>query len=116
MGDRELFPLEQHACVGTGVARAHLLAAAGRPEDGLPLLAAASGHTPGVDWAGVAWVSDPLLGLRIDPDALARTVMRLCTAVGDPAPASAAESLRPYLTVVRHAVDAHGEHAMLLGA
>ena len=58
-GGLELFPLEQHAFVGTVVARAHLLAAAGRPEDGLPLLVAASGHTPGVDWAGVPWVSDP---------------------------------------------------------
>src|SRR4051794_26766067 len=45
-GGLQLFPLEQHSFVGTVVARAHLLAAAGRPEDGLPLLAAASGHTP----------------------------------------------------------------------
>jgi hypothetical protein len=52
-GGLELFPLVQHASVGRLVARAHLLAAAGRPEDGLPLLAAASGHTPATDWAGV---------------------------------------------------------------
>ncbi|GIF07923.1 tetratricopeptide repeat protein [Actinoplanes siamensis] len=112
----DLFPLEPYAPAGRVAAHAHLLAAAGRPEDGLPLLAAASGHTPGVDWAGVPWVSDPVLGARIDPDTLARTVMRLCTAVGDPAPRSAATPLRPYLTVVRHTVAAHGEHAMLLGA
>ncbi|AEV88445.1 hypothetical protein ACWT_7435 [Actinoplanes sp. SE50] len=115
-GALDLFPLEPHAPAGRVAAHAHLLAAAGRPEDGLALLAAASGHTPDVDWAGVPWVSDPVLGGRIDPDALARTVMRLCTAVGDPAPAAAAEPLRPYLTVVRHTVAAHGEHAMLLGA
>jgi tetratricopeptide (TPR) repeat protein len=112
----DLFPLEPHAPAGRVAAHAHLLAAAGRPEDALPLLAAASGHTPAVDWAGVPWVSDPVLGGRIDPDALARTLMRLCTAVGDPAPGAAATSLRPYLTVVRHTIDAHGEHAMLLGA
>ncbi|GIE83842.1 tetratricopeptide repeat protein [Actinoplanes regularis] len=112
----DLFPLDPHAPAGRVAAHAHLLAAAGRPEDGLPLLAAASGTTPAVDWAGVPWVSDPLLGGRIDPDALARTVMRLCTAVGDPAPKAAAAPLRPYLTVVRHTVEAHGEHAMLLGA
>jgi len=64
-GGLELFPLDQHTFVGTVVARAHLLAAAGRPEDGLPLLVAASGHTPGVDWAGVPWVSDPELGARL---------------------------------------------------
>jgi hypothetical protein len=52
-GALELFPLEPHAFVGTVVARAHLLAAAGRPEEGLPLLAAATGHAPGTDWADV---------------------------------------------------------------
>ncbi|MEV6349865.1 tetratricopeptide repeat protein [Actinoplanes sp. NPDC051851] len=115
-GGLDLFPIGPHAPLGRVVARAHLLAAAGRPEDGLPLLAAASGHDPGVDWAGVPWVSDPDLGVRVDPEQLARTVMRLCTAVGDPAPETTATALAPYLTVVRHAVAAHGEHAMLLGA
>jgi tetratricopeptide (TPR) repeat protein len=115
-GALELFPLEQHAFVGTVVARAHLLAAAGRPEDGLPLLAAASGHTPGVDWAGVPWVSDPALGVRMDPGLLARIVMQLCTAVGDPAPEADRLALLPYLTVARHAIAAHPEHPLLLGA
>jgi tetratricopeptide (TPR) repeat protein len=115
-GALELFPLEQHAFVGTVVARAHLLAAAGRPEDGLPLLAAASGHTPGVDWAGVPWVSEPSLGVRMEPDLLARMIMQLCTAVGDPAPEEGRVALQPYLTVVRHAVAAHPEHPLLLGA
>jgi tetratricopeptide (TPR) repeat protein len=115
-GGLALFPAEPHAPVGRLAARAHLLAAAGRPEEGLPLLAAASGHAPALDWAGVPWVADPSLGARIDPGQLARTVMRLCTAVGDPAPADTVNPLRPYLAVVRHAVTAHGEHAMLLGA
>ncbi|HEX8345529.1 MAG TPA: tetratricopeptide repeat protein [Actinoplanes sp.] len=115
-GGLELFPLEQHAFVGTVVARAHLLAAAGRPEDGLPLLAAATGHTPGVDWAGVPWVSDPSLGTRLEPGGLARIVMQLCTAVGDPAPEPDRAALWPYLTVVRHAVAAHPAHPLLLGA
>ena len=115
-GGLELFPLEQHAFVGTVVARAHLLAAAGRPEDGLPLLVAASGHTPGVDWAGVPWVIDPELGERMEPGLLARIVMQLCTAIGDPAPEAGRDALSPYLTLVRHAVDAHPEQAMLLGA
>ncbi|MEV6597056.1 tetratricopeptide repeat protein [Actinoplanes sp. NPDC051346] len=115
-GGLELFPLEQHAFVGTVVARAHLLAAAGRPEDGLPLLAAASGHTPGVDWAGVPWVSDPELGARMEPGLLARIVMQLCTTVGDPTPEPDRAALRPYLTLVGHAVRAHSDHAMLLGA
>jgi tetratricopeptide (TPR) repeat protein len=115
-GGLELFPLVQHASVGRLVARAHLLAAAGRPEDGLPLLAAASGHSPAADWAGVPWVGEPALGVRIEPGVLVHVVMRLCTAVGDPAPAPVVAALQPYLTVVRHAVSAHPEHAMLLGA
>jgi tetratricopeptide (TPR) repeat protein len=115
-GALELFPLEQHAFVGTVVARAHLLAAAGRPEDGLPLLAAASGHTPGVDWAGVPWVSDPALGVRMDPGLVARVIMQLCTAIGDCAPEDGRPALQPYLTVARHAIAAHPEHHLLLGA
>ncbi|WP_067508042.1 tetratricopeptide repeat protein [Actinoplanes sp. TFC3] len=115
-GALELFPIEQHAFVGTVVARAHLLAAAGRPEDGLPLLVAASGHTPDVEWAGVPWVRDPELAARVEPGLLAHIVMQLCTAIGDPAPESGRAALQPYLTLVRHAVDAHAEHAMLLGA
>jgi tetratricopeptide (TPR) repeat protein len=115
-GALDLFPLEQHAFVGTVVARAHLLAAAGRPEDGLPLLAAASGHTPAMDWAGVPWVSDPALGVRMEPGLLARIVMQLCTAIGDPAPDAGRVALRPYLTVVRHAIAAHPQHHLLLGA
>jgi tetratricopeptide (TPR) repeat protein len=115
-GGLQFFPLVPHTSVGNLVARAHLLAAAGRPEDGLPLLAAASGHTPGADWAGVPWVGDPTLGVRIEAGLLVHVLLRLCTAVGDPAPAAAHGTLRPYLDVTRHAVAAHPEHAMLLGA
>lgn len=115
-GALELFPLEQNAFVGSVVARAHLLAAAGRPEDGLPLLFAASGHTPGVNWAGVPWVTEPSLGVKVEPGLLARNVMQLCTAIGDPDAEAARSVLRPYLTVVQHAIAAHPEHALLLGA
>jgi tetratricopeptide (TPR) repeat protein len=115
-GGLDLFPLAPHVSAGSLAARAHLLAAAGHPEDALPLLAAASGRMPGSDWAGVPWVGDPALGLRIEPGLLVQLLMRLCTAVGDPAPPPARTGLRPYLTVVRHAVAANPEHAMLLGA
>ncbi|GIE94020.1 hypothetical protein Ari01nite_14850 [Paractinoplanes rishiriensis] len=115
-GGLDLFPLVPHVAAGGLACRAHLLAAAGRPEDGLPLLAAASGRMPGSDWAGVPWVSDPALGARIDPGLLVQLLMRLCTAVGDPAPPATRASLRPYLSVARHAVALYPEHAMLLGA
>jgi tetratricopeptide (TPR) repeat protein len=115
-GGLDLFPLVPHVSAGALAARAHLLAAAGHPEDALPLLAAASGRMPGADWADVPWVGDPALGGRIEPGLLVQTLMRLCTAVGDPAPPAARAGLRPYLTVARHAVAVHPDHAMLLGA
>jgi tetratricopeptide (TPR) repeat protein len=115
-GGLDLFPLAPHVSAGGLAARAHLLAAAGHPEDGLPLLAAASGRAPGADWAGVPWVGDPALGVRIEPGLLVQLLMRLCTAVGDPAPSATRTTLKPYLTVARHAVAAHPEDAMLLGA
>jgi tetratricopeptide (TPR) repeat protein len=111
-GALDLFPAGPHAPAGALAARAHLLAAAGHADAGLPLLAAASARTPGTDWAGVPWIGDPTLGVRIEPGLLAQTLMRLCTAAGDPAP----PTLRPYLTVARHAIAAHPEHPLLLGA
>jgi tetratricopeptide (TPR) repeat protein len=115
-GGLELFPLEAHTYVGAVVARAHLLAAAGRPEDALPLLAAAVQHTPGVDWADVPWVKDPDLAVGIEPGLLARTIMQLCTSVGDPAPPAGHATLAPFLALTRHAVAAHPGHGLLLGA
>ncbi|MEH0935573.1 tetratricopeptide repeat protein [Micromonospora psammae] len=115
-GDLDLFPLGHHAFVGAVVARAHLLAAAGRPAEGLDLLVAATGHAPGVDWAGVPWVTAPELVERLDPDRAARILMQICAAVPDPAPRATRAPLRPYLTLARHAVDAHPDHALLLGA
>jgi tetratricopeptide (TPR) repeat protein len=67
-------------------------------------------------WADVPWVRDPALGLKMEPGRLARILMQLCTAVGDPAPAPGRSTLQPYLTVARHAMAAHADHDLLLGA
>ncbi|MFU8872014.1 tetratricopeptide repeat protein [Micromonospora sp. SL4-19] len=115
-GDLELFPLGHHAFVGAVVARAHLLAAAGRPAEGLDLLAAATGHAPGADWAGVPWVTAPELPERLDPDRTARILMQLCAAVPDPVPRRLRDPLRAYLTLARNAVTVHPGHPLLLGA
>ncbi|SCL39635.1 Tetratricopeptide repeat-containing protein [Micromonospora rhizosphaerae] len=114
--DLELFPLGHHAFVGAVVARAHLLAAAGRPAEGLDLLAAATGYAPGVDWAGVPWVTAPELPERLDPERTARILMQLCAAVPDPVPRRARDPLRPYLTLARNAITVHPGHSLLLGA
>ncbi|MFY1704172.1 MULTISPECIES: tetratricopeptide repeat protein [Micromonospora] len=115
-GGVDLFPLHHRAFVGTVVARAHLLAAAGRPAEGLDLLAAATGHSPGVDWAGVPWVTAPELAERLDPERTARILMQICAAVPDPAPRAGRAALGPYLTLARNAVTVHPDHALLLGA
>ncbi|MGK5521509.1 tetratricopeptide repeat protein [Micromonospora sp. URMC 107] len=115
-GGVELFPLQGHAFVGTVVARAHLLAAAGRPAEGLDLLVAATGHAPGTDWAGVPWVTTPELAERLDPDRTARILMQVCAAVADPVPRADRAALASYLALARNAVTVHPEHGLLLGA
>lgn len=115
-GGISLFGLDDHVYIGVVVARAHLLAAAGRPGEGLELLAAATCHAPTVDWAGVPWVTAPELPARLDPDQLARILMQVCAGVGDPVPAADRAPLLPYLDLARHAVGAHPRHGLLFGA
>ncbi|MEU6075539.1 tetratricopeptide repeat protein [Micromonospora sp. NPDC047074] len=115
-GGIELFPLRGHAFVGAVVARAHLLAAAGRPAEGLDLLVAATGYAPGTDWAGVPWVTAPELADRLDADRAARILMQVCAAVSDPVPRAGRPALAAYLTLARNAVAVHPEHGLLLGA
>lgn len=112
----DLFPLNDHVFIGVAVARAHLLAAAGRHTEGLEILAAASGHAPDVEWAGVPWVTAPDLPYRVSPDDLARIFMQLCSALPTSVPEEQRSPLAPYLTLARHAVEAHPGHGLLLGA
>ncbi|WBB54914.1 tetratricopeptide repeat protein [Verrucosispora sp. WMMD573] len=114
-GGIDLFPLQHHTFVGAVVARAHLLAAAGRPADGLDLLVAATAHAPGADWAGVPWVTSPELAERLGPEQAARVLMQVCAAVPDPVPPPNRSALAPYLTLARNAITVHPEHALLLG-
>ncbi|MER7416256.1 tetratricopeptide repeat protein [Micromonospora peucetia] len=115
-GGVDLFPLQGQAYVGAVVARAHLLAATGRPAEGLDLLVAATGHAPGTDWAGVPWVTTPELAERLEPDRTARILMQVCAAVSDPVPRAGRAALAPYLALARNAVTIHPEHGLLLGA
>ncbi len=115
-GGLDLFPLHQNVFVGTVVARAHLLAAAGRPAEGLDLLVAATGHAPATPWAEVPWVTAPDLAERLDPDRTARILMQVCAATHDPVPRAGRAALTPYLVLARNAVTVHPEHALLLGA
>ncbi|MGC4876834.1 tetratricopeptide repeat protein [Micromonospora sp. DT43] len=115
-GGLDLFPISHHTFVGAVVARAHLLAAAGRPAEGLELLAAATGHAPGTEWAGVPWVTASELVERLEPDHIARVLMQVCAALTDPVPRAGRAALTPYLTLARNAATVHPEHGLLLGA
>ncbi|QGN47032.1 tetratricopeptide repeat protein [Micromonospora sp. WMMD558] len=115
-GGLDLFPLRHNVFVGTVVARAHLLAAAGRPAEGLDLLVAATGHAPATPWAKVPWVTAPDLAERLDPDRTARILMQVCAAAPDPVPRAGRAALTPYLALARNAVTVHPGHALLLGA
>ncbi|WP_204001490.1 tetratricopeptide repeat protein [Micromonospora lutea] len=114
-GGLGLFPLQHHTFVGAVVARAHLLAAAGHPAEGLDLLVAATAHAPGADWAGVPWVTSSELAERLGPEQAARVLMQVCAAVADPVPPANRAALSPYLTLARNAITVHPEHALLLG-
>lgn len=115
-GGVDLFPLDHHPFIGAVVARAHLLAATGHPDEGLDLLAAATAHAPAADWAGVPWVCTPELPGQLDPEQIARLLMQICAAVADPVPPDERAPLAPYLLLARHAITAYPEHGLLLGA
>ncbi|MEU4398483.1 tetratricopeptide repeat protein [Micromonospora orduensis] len=115
-GGLDLFPINHHTFVGAVVARAHLLAATGRPAEGLELLAAATGYAPGTEWAAVPWVTTPELAERLDPEHTARILMQVCSALPDPVPRIGRAALAPYLTLARNAVTVRPDHGLLLGA
>ncbi|MEU8297748.1 tetratricopeptide repeat protein [Micromonospora sp. NPDC048909] len=115
-GGVDLFPLSHHTFVGAVVARAHLLAAAGHPAEGLELLVAATGYAPQTDWAGVPWVTAPELAERLAPEHAAQLLMQVCAAVPDPVPRAGRPAVVAYLTLARNAVTVHPEHGLLLGA
>lgn len=63
-----------------------------------------------------AMAGNPELGRHVDPGRLARLVMRLCTTIGDAPSDGRGAGLVPFLTMIRHAVTAHPDHSLLLGA
>jgi tetratricopeptide (TPR) repeat protein len=112
-GGLGLFPLQEHAYIGTVVAHAHLLAHTD-PGGALGLLAQATAFDPGKPWADAAWVRalDPR---ALDPDALARLLVTVMTGLGDPAAPEVREANEVYLDLTHRALSAHPDHAMLHG-
>src|SRR2546430_3529047 len=99
----DLFPVDGDVYIGTMVARAHLAAALGHPDEALSLLVSATRHEPGTPWAAVPWVEAPELPGRLDPQVLVQVFVGLASALADPVPEPDRPALVPYLMLARHA-------------
>jgi tetratricopeptide (TPR) repeat protein len=111
----DLFPIDGRVFVGTMAARAHLMAAAGDLDEAIDLLARASRHAPTLPWANVAWVADPGLAARLNPDHLFRSLIAVVGAIPDPVPDELTSPLSAYLRLAERAVAVYPGHAVLLG-
>ncbi len=111
----ELFPIVGDVPVGTAVAHAHLVAAQ-RPTTAFDLLIDATHAVPGAPWAAVAWLEDDEFPRRWNADELAARFMRLSGALPEPVDPGLRPALEPYLRLARHAVAAHPQAPLLLGA
>lgn len=113
-GGSRLWSLDGEVYVGTAVARAHALGYERRYAEGLGVLLSAQGHQPASTWADVAWVVDPDLPARIEPDDLVQVFAQLIGIVPEPCPDELRPAFAPYLQLVRHAVAAHPGSAPVL--
>lgn len=95
-----LFPADSRY-TGALACRAGLLAALGRSDEAVLLLAGVIGAAPGRPWAGVAWLADPELPSRLSAESLTQAVLRLCQGLGDPVPEEDRAVLAPFAAVVR---------------
>lgn len=110
-GGAGLWSLDGDVYVGAAVARAHALAYERRYAAGLGLLLSAQGHEPATPWADVAWVVDPELPARIDPDDLVQVLAQLIGIVPEPCPDDLRPAFAPYLQLTQHAVSGHPRSA-----
>ncbi|MFL6072324.1 MAG: tetratricopeptide repeat protein [Mycobacteriales bacterium] len=112
-----LFDLGEHPYVGTVVARAHLLAAAGRVDDAVELLLTATRAVPDRSWAAVAWFEDPDLPGRLDANRLGYELLQLAVSLPDPVPDADRAPLGPVLQFARRVARARPDTVtVLLGA
>jgi tetratricopeptide (TPR) repeat protein len=103
----ELFP-ETSRYTGELACRASLLAALGRSDEAVLLLAGVMAAAPVRPWAAVAWMADPELPYRLNAGSLTQAVLRLCQGLGDPVSEEERAWLAHFFVVVQ-AVVARGE-------
>ena len=107
----ELFPAASRY-TGELACRAGLLAALGRFDQAVGLLAGVMGAAPARPWAAVAWLADPELPSRLSSESLTQAVLRLCQGLDDPVSEEERAALAPFFGIVR-AVVARGDDPQL---
>ncbi|MEY9930345.1 tetratricopeptide (TPR) repeat protein [Catenulispora sp. GP43] len=107
----ELFPATSRY-TGELACRAALLAAIGRLDEAVMLLAGVMAAAPARPWAAVAWMADPELPSRLSAESLTQAVLRLCQGLGDPVSEEERAALVHFAEVVR-AVMVRGEDPQL---
>lgn len=109
-----LYPMTRPS-IGAAAARANLLAACGRWDQAVRLLAEVVATEPGRPWSEVAWLSRPDLPALVTPEVVAESIGRIVGAgLPDPFPEVLRTALRPFYDVVRAVTGAHPANAVLL--
>ena len=109
----ELFP-ESARYAGALACRAALLAAVGRWDEAVLLVAMIMGAVPHLPWAHVAWLGDPELAARLDPASVSRAIVEVNNGLGEPADDAEKGLVEPFYALVRAVSVAHPADAQLL--
>ncbi|NUU24855.1 MAG: hypothetical protein HOV68_25620, partial [Streptomycetaceae bacterium] len=101
---------------GSAAALAHLQASAGDYDEAVSGLAQVAAHEPHRAWAASAEWLAPELAPRLDPEAFARSVLRMAQLLDNPVAEEHRTQLEPFARLARAMVAAHPTHGMLLWA
>lgn len=108
----KLFP-SARGYAGALACRAALLAAVGEVDEAVGLVGTLIGALPARPWASVAWLADPVLPARLDPDVLVKSVVWANEGIGDPATPTVKVAVTPFYALVREVVALHPENLHL---
>ncbi|QLY29405.1 hypothetical protein H0264_29695 [Nocardia huaxiensis] len=99
---------------GAMAARTHLLAAAGRWDAAVSLLAQLVAFDPNLPWAQVPWLGRPELAATLSADTVLEALLALNRALPEPVPESGRRTLAPLVELLCAAVDQRCEDIRLL--
>jgi hypothetical protein len=112
-GGSQLFPWEQPLALDRCLARAHVLALERSFDEALQLLGMAQRFSPLTAWADVPWVTNPATASVADPRVVAGLVLDFMPLLRSSDPGDLRPAMKPYLRLVRNAMAAHPDAAVL---